>query len=453
MKQVYFFILVAIGLLGMSSCSQDDYDFQNEDTHPHLESRAVLQSDSLLNEATITPLPIDSNLLKRAKARLTPSYNDNDYDEYFSSNMWNIRELPIALKSRGKGNTNNQYLTSNGAGKEITLANSATSIWEKFYLKILPASSGIPYLIYSQQSNTPLAVGQYDSNPNNKVLYAQPNASSSLYSAGWDLIPSTYKGYFAIQSESYLGQSDPNNMWSVFNHVLEVGNNNKIGYAQYTKKAQQEFFIELVEGFTLNYIEFHAEGSTVTKRSPLKLITYSENETEERRPFTIQAAHYVDEESQFSENTALKIPIQNTTTLFYRPIVKGEHLKIPNAVKPEDELAPIREKPDMIYSTTNQKMRSTLRFDINGTAPANSMIEAVSYLENYNVSADYTAYMSYNYNGEVREVKIKGKWYGVIYTNQRDNNYPKDVIKFYDLDDGQEMMRTRSITLSPIILK
>lgn len=452
MKKTYFTILMAIGLLGMSSCTQDDYELQNEDTHLNLTSRSLSSLDSLVNDSIITPLIVDSNLLERAKTTMSPSYDDN-YDEHFSSNMFNLRELPITLKARGKGNTSGQYLSSNGAGKEVNLRSTNQSIWEQFYLKVLPASSGIPYLIYSKQSNTPIAVGQYDSNPNNKVLYAQPNASGSLYSAGWDLIPSAYKGYFAIQSESYLGQSDPNNMWSVFNYVLEVKNSDKMGYGQYTKKPQQEFLITPVNGFTLNYIEFHKESATVTKRAPLKLTTYSQNETEERRPFTIQAAHYADDESYFSESSTLKIPVQNNTSLFYRPTVVAEHLRIPLAVKPEDDPAPIREKPDMLYSNATQRIRITLKFDINGTAAPNCLIEATSYLENYSVSADYTAHMSYNHNGEIREVKIKGRWYGIICTTIRDNKYPKDIIKFYDLDDGEEIMRTKSITLSPITFK
>ena len=45
----------------------------------------------------------------------------------------------------------------------------------------------------------------------------------SLMSAGWDLLRSnTYKNYYAIQSEIYLGQSDPNNSWSIFYYVLEA---------------------------------------------------------------------------------------------------------------------------------------------------------------------------------------------------------------------------------------
>lgn len=101
------------------------------------------------------------------------------------------------------------------------MGNSSTSLGSRFYLKILPATSGIPYLIYSSASNTPLSVGYYTNAPDDKILMTAKDNSGSLYSAGWDLIPSTYKGYFSIQSESYLGQSDPNNSWSVFYHVLE----------------------------------------------------------------------------------------------------------------------------------------------------------------------------------------------------------------------------------------
>ena len=61
--------------------------------------------------------------------------------------------------------------------------------------------------------------------------------------------------------------------------------------------------------------------------------------------------------------------------------------------------------------------------------------------------------MTYNNNGEEREVKINGTWYGTIYTTIRDNNYPKDIIKYFDLDDGGEILRTRSATLSPITFK
>ncbi len=54
-------------------------------------------------------------------------------------------------------------------------------------------------------------------------------------SGSWDLIPSTYKGYFNIENQTYLGTADPNNPWSVFNYSIEVKSNGQVGYAKYNK--------------------------------------------------------------------------------------------------------------------------------------------------------------------------------------------------------------------------
>lgn len=134
-------------------------------------------------------------------------------------------------------------------------------------MKILPASSGIPYLIYSNASKTPLSVGYYTNNPNNKILISAKDNSGSLFSASWNLLPSSYyKGYFTIESESYLGQSDPDNMWSVFNYVLEAKGNNKLGYGQpVNNKAQQEFMITPTCDFNLTDLKFDLDNATVTE--------------------------------------------------------------------------------------------------------------------------------------------------------------------------------------------
>lgn len=446
MKKLFYYFSVTAVILGMSACSQDEVEILSKDDVSISATKALNNNDSL---SVIIPLVVDSNLIEMAKAKnATVYYNADDPD--YSSNMFAIRELPLRIQARG----NKKYLATNGAGKELSLS-TRFSLGSPylFHLKVLPASSGIPYLIYSEETKTPLSVGQYENDPNNKVLFARQNNSGSFTSADWDLIPSSsYKGYFAIESQSYLGQVG-DNPWSVFKYVLETKNTDKLGYGQYTKKPEQEFRLIPAEEFTLHHIEFHKEGSTVTKRAPLKLTTYSANQNDERRPFTIKAAHYADEEYSFSESSALTIPISNKGDLYYRPKVEAEHPILPLPVAPKDDPDPIREKADMLYSTTNQKIKTTLLFDINGVAPANCSIEATSYLENYNVSAKYTAYMTYNHNGDERLVKISGTWRGVIYTTIRDDDHPKDLLKFFDLDTGDEIMRLKSVNLSPIIFK
>ena len=168
----------------------------------------------------------------------------------------------------------NAYLFCDGAEKEVTLGNSSTVAGSKFYLKILPASSGIPYLIYSNVSKTPLTVGHYTNNPNNKILMSAKDNSGSLYGSGWNLIPSSYKGYFSIQSESYLGQSDPNNSWSIFYYVLEAKADNKLGYGQRVNyKAQQEFLINPTTTFTLQNVTFDLDNAVVTNSTAVSKVT------------------------------------------------------------------------------------------------------------------------------------------------------------------------------------
>lgn len=180
------------------------------------------------------------------RAPLNPSPT---YDETLWGNMYAIRELPATIKVRSKASTgstaNYVSLYCEGKSKEVTLNAGNAGDKNRFLIKVLPASAGVPYLIYSVAAGTPLSVGYYTNKPDEKILMASKDDSGSLMSIGWDLLQSSYyKNYYAIQSESYLGQADPNNQWSIFYYVLEAVSGNKIRYAQHVNnKAQQEFII------------------------------------------------------------------------------------------------------------------------------------------------------------------------------------------------------------------
>ena len=76
--------------------------------------------------------------LKELKARYEKMYSNNrkvqaldaTVDDFFSSNIYAIRELPVTIKVRtvaSGSTTSNSYLFCDGAGKEVTLGNSSTS--------------------------------------------------------------------------------------------------------------------------------------------------------------------------------------------------------------------------------------------------------------------------------------------------------------------------------------
>lgn len=407
------------------------------------------------NTTKIVPTEIDTALLARLRTQTrafhnNPSISPEEY-ELFHSNIYELRELPIRIQVRGTGSKTGRFFSCRGAGQEVTLSKLGFSHFELFYLRILPASSGIPYLIYSNFSRTPLAVGQYTNNPNKKVLYAQPNDNGSTFMIGWDLIPSNYRGYFAIKSTTYVGTSDPSNPWSVFNYYLEALNENTIGYGKYSNKAEQEFLIEPMGPFTIDHIEFDKSSAKVTKRTPLEVVSYGKNETEEQRPFTITAAHYATNSFVFVDKSILKIPFVGKE-MFYSPKVEAGRLVVPSPINP-NELEQKGFERNMQYTNNTQNTRITLKFDVNGNAKPNSLIEVTSWLENYNVSVNYIVHMKHTTNkDETRIVKLNGTWYGTLYTTKRAK---PDIIKFFDLDDGEELLRAKSknVKLQKTILR
>lgn len=434
MKIKLFFIFSLLSIIFCACNSDDVIDVTNK------KGELNMLADNKTDTADIIPAAKDSLLMKALRARSTRSlqYNSpyDSYDNYFQDNIYQLRDMALTIQARGTGNRSNRFFSCDGINREVYLAPSAICSRQWFHLRILPAVSGIPYMIYSDAAGTPLTVGSYKSNPNVKVLYAPSNDNGSLFMKGWDLIAADYQGYFGITNCDYLGQADPKNSWSVFNYALEAQNENKIGYSQYTKKAQQEFLIQPKDDFTVDYIEFDKSTASVSKGTPLEVVTNGKNETEERRPFTITAALYVTNQSSFSEKSWLKIPFKESVN-FYCPKVEAEHLIFPAPVRPEDEPQKSDFECNIKYTNLPQRVNKLLTFDINGTAKPNSEIEVTSWLENYNVSADYIVHMSFRISSsEVRTVKIKGTWHGIICTAKRAK---PDIVKFFDLDDGGEL--------------
>lgn len=104
MKNIYYLILVTMGIIVMSSCSQVEhlptFEAHNQSL---ISSRAVLESDSII------PFVPDSNLV--IGEALTRAFSPREYDKDFHSNMWQIRELPLTIRARDKANTNSTYLS------------------------------------------------------------------------------------------------------------------------------------------------------------------------------------------------------------------------------------------------------------------------------------------------------------------------------------------------------
>lgn len=384
MKKTYFTILMAIGLLGMSSCTQDDYELQNEDTHLNLTSRSLSSLDSLVNDSIITPIIVNPDSIKRHIKSRTNYDNEN-----LSNNLFAIATngLRVTIQSSEGEGTDNYYLTANGKGQAITLNSLASDFhtrqYQFFRIKILPATAGIPYLIYSYPYGAYLAVGQLQSNPNNKVLFTMQD-ESSLYSASWDIYKATKKsGCLVIESQSYIGQEDSGNWMDVFYHVWETKGSNPVGFGKYQQKKSQEFIITPVETFTLKDIKFINDYSAIVTQTGTKSITNS-HQNNSYQPDNSYVMHFNGQEnelSSFIEDKSINLKLNGVDKMFKRPtVIQGQINLVPN-----DDA-----KEDAIYATS-QNIKRTISASLPISIPARTKMEVTYIFRKYNVETDYEA--------------------------------------------------------------
>lgn len=421
----YISLLIMVLLLA-PSCSSNSDELLNMNTESEiqnlLETRSVDNPDScdslvedIATEEMLLLKEKLENMGKTMRAPITPSTNTDDAS-YFSSNIYAIRELPIYLQ----GYSGDRYFSCIDAGKEVTLAPNKYSFGDSKYfkLKVLPPSSGIPYLIYSCATGTPLTVGHYTSNPSNKILMSQANNSKISDMAGWDLIPSNRKGYFRIQNTTYLGQEDPNVLTSIFNYTLEAGDSGKIIFSKpNSSNSKQQFRINTWAPFNLTSIEY--DISTANIRSEIVPVQGSGvNLSSQSKTVTISYSIQKTESSCYNTaNNMLQIDVRPINVI--HPWVIGGDIQIPSpSTRSDKTMVPFQPSQ---YSYTRD-----LSYNLNLNCPARNNVYVTVNFVKYTVSIKFLATAIYEIvdaNGRVtdtRELKIPGTWIGTIYEDPAD---------------------------------
>lgn len=435
MKNKGLFILLTAAF--MTACSDEmEYIYDDASKNVSMATRSSANDSVDLGELVCLEETDELRALKKwYEAMHANDINtiSSSQDEFFSSNIYAIRELPITIQVRTSADgtaSDYTYLRCDGAGKEVTLSNISSGTASQFYLRILPSYYGIPYLIYSNFSKTPLAVGYYTNTPNNKILMSAANNEELPYTASWDLIPSsTYKGYFTIESETYLGQYDPDNMWTVFNYVLEAKSNNKVGYGQpVNNKAQQNFLIEPTAEFAITDITFDLEHATVTESTPI-IEPYSAKNVDpfaKLEPIVVKKSGI--EKSRFIETAgALKLSITASNKTFPRPVPAARKANIF-----EDT------KSDAPYSNVMESFTKEVTFETTMEIKPRSLLELTVKFRTFNLSVPYVATARYTNSDGVREVKVKGTWSGYAIADPK-SDLPIVESHFYSLDTGEEI--------------
>lgn len=350
------------------------------------------------------PVNPDSIKSKLFKNNLRNSVNPMaySYDPYFSSNMYAIAGLPFTLMSR-----DGKYLSANAKWEEVKWTTTANQSAQKFHVKVLPATSGIPYLLYSYKTKTPIGVGHYTANPDEKILLVHNDESGDLYNASWDFIPSpTRPGYFAIESQSYIGQGSSGSWWDIFYHVVEVKDNELVRYGQNTQKPQQEFIIKPDAKFTLKSIDYiNPYNAKVTELDTIA-ITRSYSNRESRTigyDFVFDSTFKVS--SNYIEQKSIAFDVNQSSKLFRRPNVTNGNI---------DLVIDLSKQPDSYYRSS-QTIDDYIRSGLYPTRiePKTKMY-ATYYFKQFKVEVDYVATITYN----GKEAKILGRWDGIIIVDE-----------------------------------
>lgn len=137
----YLSVLMLVSAIVLSACSTND----SFDSILAKSNQSEIGQDYAVGTGSGCIVPLDSTCVR--KKVQTRAYNDNDVSEELSQ----LDEVPIYLQVAG--NTSNlQFLSASSQGKELSLAAfNEEDEGLQFYLKILPATAGIPYLIYPRK--------------------------------------------------------------------------------------------------------------------------------------------------------------------------------------------------------------------------------------------------------------------------------------------------------------
>jgi hypothetical protein len=312
----------------------------------------------------------------------------------------------------------------------LTNVSRPSDIAQQFYLKILPATTGIPYLIYSQKANTPLTVGHYRKHSDISILMSSSENSIQNSMAGWDLITSEIPGYFAIQNEMYLGQTDTKDFWSVFNYALEVNDNDEIRFAKYSKKPQQEFLIMPVASFVLEDISFDLDNAKVTDANPIEVQFTTVNRSGKQEVFSDSVEKTVDDTYKFYQNRSnVKFNLTDRKNI-QLPTVLARKLVI---------LSKDNIRKSYYNADKYQIYHNYYKIGISGDAPAKSLIKVTVQLASYNVEANYVATAKY----KDRIIKFSGIWKGLIVPDPGLVE-PAIVTRFFNCTTGEEIYNTEA---------
>lgn len=382
MDKRIFFLISVISVISYS-CS-NEY-LENIDSSI---GTAQLQ-DSLYLDDIIVSIEGNRDTLPKPQMFKSLSYED-EYE------IKQLQDVPIYIKVKGNS-SDKQFLTVYTRGSEVKAASYGGNTGQQFYIQVPPSVMGIPYLIYSKNTSTPLSVGVYSSKPNEKILYARQETEGSSFGCSWDISKGNYSsGSFVIQSmDSPISTEE---WWNVYYPAITV-NDSKISFNKYNNNPRQEFEFVPVETFVIEQIIFNVDAASILSKQPINIFKegYS-NDGPIEQNYTFAVNKTYTQTSNYNRKTSYNV---NTSTEIKAKVPFIASGKVTTSISFGQEY-------------TYGKSEST-QIAVNRTypvkVPANYRADLSIVFFKYNLDVDYIAICRGLTSG--RKLEIKGVWSGV----------------------------------------
>ncbi len=258
MKKIFYSMVLACALF---SCKKES-NLQKAAVEP--ETQSSLKKMTSLHLAGDTIFQLDSTKFPKKPKKAAKLLTQDVF-----SDLYQLNGIDFFIQTKDSYFGKNTF-QSQGRGQEVVLAPyNATNNAQLFRLQFLPASSGIPYLIYSSKEQAPIGAGSYASDPNRYVLYTQQSGSTSLFGFSWDFMLNASNDGYYFENQDILG-TGPNGPWDIYNYVLD-GTNGNISFNKLNNSFAQQFNIIPNDEFTVQSVQVSADGAQITSTTPTVL--------------------------------------------------------------------------------------------------------------------------------------------------------------------------------------
>jgi len=406
----YYLVILASFFLALVSCQSDELI----DTLESMEGGRIEPINaSLANDSIIVELnPDDFPKIEKVKTRGS---------DYLWEELYQLNGIEFFIQSKNTYFGKNT-LETQGKGAEMKLsAHSITNKAQMFYLKFLPPSSGISYLIYSYKENVPIGVGSYPSNPDKYVLYAKSSDSGGLFGFSWDF----YAGdkSYVIENKDVIGGGS--NYWDIYYHSI-TANNGNIDLFKTTKAANQQFTIAPNDEFTIESLDFDLINARITSSTPISIKTF-EVETASNpitKELTVDETKIEETSFQESSSTTIKHSGGGNVGISIKIVKIGGNYSF--------------EKSDTQQVTYGSKSSITRKITDKTTVTIPPYTLGVINYQSIKHNLDVNYVLKLKGVKSKKLIEMKGTWFGVDYTTDR------FVVKEYDIKT-KELKNTRQV--------